>query len=90
MSAKGYYKTAMHDNDSHVYLHVQVEEEFMNAEKKGCPVAGVLIEPIQAEGGENVDAHKCLPIKILPALPSDHDRRQTCFSSILQRFASHL
>ena len=32
---------------------MQVEEEFFNAERKGCPVAGVVVEPIQAEGGES-------------------------------------
>ncbi len=29
----------------------QVEEEFVRAIEKKCPVAAVIIEPIQAEGG---------------------------------------
>ena len=33
-------------------LILQVKEEFHSAEEKGCPVAGLVVEPVQAEGGE--------------------------------------
>jgi 4-aminobutyrate aminotransferase/(S)-3-amino-2-methylpropionate transaminase len=30
-----------------------VEEHIEEQRKKGCPVAGILVEPIQAEGGDH-------------------------------------
>ena len=30
-----------------------VEEQIENQEKAGIPVAGIIVEPIQAEGGDN-------------------------------------
>jgi 4-aminobutyrate aminotransferase/(S)-3-amino-2-methylpropionate transaminase len=32
---------------------VQVEDLFAQFSKKGKPVAGIVVEPIQAEGGDN-------------------------------------
>lgn len=32
---------------------IKVKQKFLEAEKKGVPVAGVIVEPIQAEGGDN-------------------------------------
>lgn len=34
-------------------LFLQVEELIEKWEKKGNPVAGIIIEPIQSEGGDN-------------------------------------
>ena len=34
-------------------LHHQVEEEFNVSHQKECPIAAVIVEPIQAEGGES-------------------------------------
>ena len=34
-------------------LHHQVEEEFNMSHQKECPIAAVIVEPIQAEGGES-------------------------------------
>lgn len=36
-----------------VYFSAQVEELIEKWEKKGNPVAGIIVEPIQAEGGDN-------------------------------------
>lgn len=36
-----------------VLLSVQVEDKIEEYNKKGLPVAGVIVEPIQAEGGDN-------------------------------------
>ncbi len=30
-----------------------VEEQIDEQRKKGCPVAGIIVEPIQAEGGDH-------------------------------------
>jgi len=34
-------------------LHLQVEDLIVKWRQKGKPVAGIVIEPIQAEGGDN-------------------------------------
>ena len=36
-----------------ISLHHQVEEEFNVSHQKECPIAAVIVEPIQAEGGES-------------------------------------
>ena len=31
----------------------KVKEVFKDQRKKGCPISGIIIDPIQAEGGDN-------------------------------------
>ena len=50
MSPGGRWKLITPAN--HVTQHNQLEERFVSAQGKGCPVAAAIVEPIQAEGGE--------------------------------------
>lgn len=48
------FLNSRNNHNRHVFaFHRQVEELIEKWEKKGNPVAGIIIEPIQAEGGDN-------------------------------------
>ena len=40
-------------SDGFLYVHLQVEDLIVKWRQKAKPVAGIVIEPIQAEGGDN-------------------------------------
>lgn len=64
-------------------LFVQTEKRFVECREKDTPIAAVIVEPIQAEGGEWY-------ISAVTNSNSLFSRRQTCQSCIFQGFASTL
>ena len=43
-----------------------VEEQIENQEKAGIPVAGIIVEPIQAEGGDNHGSKEFFQVILQP------------------------